>query len=160
MSGAIKTTIVLVVLAVAFLVVSGIRVPSPREQRLTTCTTNVLDFSMTCEQWPPYQFLLGVPHSATGDFRFRGEITISQTTGMVARVPISSDVVTGCSWLSEHGDVAGYILTWGRTNRGERLEEFLSRGQTYHVRATFTEMPPAQSSLWLSSIKRVGLLSR
>ena len=160
MSKAIGTTIFLIVLALGFLILSRVRVPSPRQQRLAICTTNVLDFSMSCEHWPPYQFLLGVPLSATGDFRFHGEITISQSTGIVSRFAVSSDAITRCSWLDQHPDVAGYILTWSRTNRGERLAECLLRGQIYQVRATFTEMPPAHSSLWLSSIKKVGLLSK
>jgi hypothetical protein len=156
---AIKATVVLAVLGAAVLALNGIRVAAPRQQRLTNCTTNVLDFSMTCDHWSPYQFLLGVPYSVADDLRFRGEITISQPTGTVARVPVSADAVTWCNWLGHH-DLMGYILTWSQTNRGERLEEFLTRGQTYQVRVTFTEMPPAQSSLWLSSIKRVGLLSK
>ena len=126
----------------------------PVEHRLASCTNSTLRFQMTVREFPPYQFVLGMPQTATGQLSFRGEVVVSQSTGTVARVPISSDTITPCNWLDGH---SGYILTWGRTNRGDRLESFLTRGQTYDVEVRFSEQPSPESSLWLSAMGRVGL---
>ncbi len=121
-----------------------------KQQKLADCTTNELRFQMTCSNWPPYQIVLGMP-STDKLPEFRGEIIVRQSTNAVARIPIDSRDVTPCNWLTHEG-LTGYILTWNRTNRNERLSELLVRGQTYNVQITFAEMPPAESSLWLSSI--------
>lgn len=126
----------------------------PVERRLADCTNSTLRFQMTVQEFPPYQFVLGMPPGATSQLSFRGEVVVSQSTGTVARVPISSDAITPCNWLAGH---SGYILTWGRTNRGERLESFLTRGQSYDVEVRFSEQPPPESSFWLSAMGRVGL---
>jgi hypothetical protein len=86
----------------------------PVEHRLADCTNSTLRFQMTVQEFPPYQFVLGMPQNATGQLSFRGEVVVSQSTGAVAHVQISSDDITPCNWLTGH---AGYILTWGRTNR-------------------------------------------
>jgi hypothetical protein len=124
----------------------------PVEQRLTDCTNSTLRFSMPVQEYPPYQFVLGLPETATAHLSFRGEIIVSQTTGTVARVQIRSEDITPCNWLP---GLSGYILTWGRTNDADKLESFLSRGQTYDVEVQFAEQPPIESSLWLSSMGRV-----
>ena len=86
---------------------------------------------------------------------FRGEVIIQQSTGTVARIEIASDRMTPCNWLSGR---EGYILSWGQTNAGEqRLSELLHRGQSYCVHVAFSEMPPADSSLWFSSLGRAEL---
>ena len=121
----------------------------PEAQKIADCTTNHLDFPMTVQYSPPYQFLLGVS-SPTGQLSFRGEIVLQQGTGVLARIPISSQDITSCSWLPS---VDGYILTWSRTNHGERLSDILVQKQTYDVHVTFDEPPPVTSSLWLSSMK-------
>ena len=122
----------------------------PEAQKIADCSTNHLEFPMTVQYSPPYQFLLGVS-SPTGQLSFRGEIVLQQGTGVVARIPISSQDITSCNWLPS---VDGYILTWSRTNHGERLSDMLVQKQTYDVHVTFGEAPPVTSSLWLSSIKR------
>jgi hypothetical protein len=108
----------------------------PERQKLTDCTANALAFTMTCDHSPPYQFVLGVPPSHTGPFAFRGEVIIEQSTGTVARIQIGSEHMTPCNWLP---GLDGYILTWNRTNAGERLGELLRHGQSYNVRVAFTE---------------------
>jgi hypothetical protein len=50
----------------------------------------------------------------------------------------------------------GYVLTWAHTNRGERLHEILVKGATYDVQVTFSQSPPRDSSLWLTSMGKVG----
>ncbi|MFT5491975.1 MAG: hypothetical protein ACI8V5_002340 [Limisphaerales bacterium] len=132
----------------------GCSKPIPVEQKLADCTNSALQFQMMVEQYPPYQFLLGIPQTSTGQLSFRGEVIVSQSTGTVARVPIGSHDITPCNWLDHQ---AGYILTWRRTNNLERLETFLVRGQTYDVLVKFSEAPPVESSFWLSSMGRVGL---
>ena len=124
----------------------------PVEQRLTDCTNSTLQFSMSVQEYPPYQFVLGLPQTATGHVSFRGEILVSQATGTVGRVQIRSDDISPCNWLP---GLSGYILTWRRTNEADRLESFLTRGQTYDVEVHFIEQPPIESSLWLSSMGRV-----
>jgi hypothetical protein len=126
----------------------------PAAHKLASCTNSTLRFQMTIQEFPPYQFLLGMPQTSGGQFTFRGEVVVSQSTGTVARVPISSDAVTPCNWLAGH---SGYILTWGRSNQADRLESFLTRGQTYDVEVRFSEEPPSESSFWLSGMRRVGL---
>jgi hypothetical protein len=126
----------------------------PVAQRLADCTNSTLKFQMTVQHYPPYQFVLGMPQTSTGQLSFRGEVIVSQSTGTVARLPIGSHDITPCNWLDSH---SGYILTWSRTNRAERLQTFLVRGQTYDVEVQFSEQPPPVSSFWLSSMGRVGL---
>jgi hypothetical protein len=123
----------------------------PVEHRLADCTNSTLRFWMTIQEFAPYQFVLGIPQTTAGQMSFRGEVLVSQSTGTVARLPISSDDVTPCNWLS---GLSGYILTWNTTNR---LESFLTRGQTYDVEVRFSELPPPESSFWLSAMGRVRL---
>jgi hypothetical protein len=126
----------------------------PKRQKLADCTTNALAFTMTCDHSPPYQFVLGLGPSHTGPFAFHGEIIIQQSTGTVARIQISSEHIKSCTWLP---GLYGYILTWDRTNAGERLGELLRHGQRYDVRVAFAEAPPTDSSLWFSSMGRAKL---
>ncbi len=130
---------------------------SPQEQKLADCTTNTLAFSMTVHYSPPYQFVLGVPLAQTGQVSFTGEIVVLHGADTVARVPFTSRDATPCNWLEHDSGLAGYILTWSRTNQGQRLAGLLARKQTYDVHVIFTEAPPPQSSLWLSSISKPGL---
>jgi hypothetical protein len=123
----------------------------PKRQKLADCNTNALAFTMTCDHSPPYQFVLGLGPSHTGPFSFRGEVIIQQSTGTVARIRIGSEQITPCNWLP---GLDAYILTWSRTNAGERLGELLRRDQSYDVRVAFTEAPPTDSSLWFSSMGR------
>jgi hypothetical protein len=109
---------------------------------------------MAVQHDPPYQFLLGLSAASRGELSFRGEIIVSQSTGSVARIPVDSHNVTPCNWL--YG-CSGYILTWGRTNREDRLQSFLAKGRSYNVQVRFSEQPPMASSLWLSSMGKAGL---
>ena len=126
----------------------------PKRQKLADCNTNALAFTMTCDHSPPYQFVLGLGPSHRGPIAFHGEVVIQQSTGTVARFQIASDDITACNWLP---GLDGFILTWNRTNAGERLSELLRRGQSYDVRVTFSEAPLAGSSLWFSSMGRAKL---
>jgi len=137
-----------IILCIAGLALAGCQVP--QKEKIADCTTNHLDFSMTVQYSPPYQFVLGVS-SPTGQLSFRGEIVLQQSTGVVARIPISSQDVTSCNWLPS--GVSGYILTWSRTNHGDRISDILHPKQSYDVHVTFDEMPPVGCSLWLSSMK-------
>ena len=137
--------------AALLLFLSGCCNEVPVEHRLTDCTNSTLRFQMPVKEFPPYQFVMGMPQSPTGQLNFRGEIVLRQSTGIVARVQISSETITPCNWLN---GLSGYILTWERTNR---LESILKRGQTYDVEIQFSEPPPPESSVWLSAMKRVGL---
>ena len=132
------------------------RVPMPKLEKLIDCTSASVSFPMTVRYHDPYQLVLGVAHDSAGQLNFRGEVQVNQSTGLVARIPISSDDVTSCNWLGSKSGLAGYILTWSRTNRGERLDDILVRGQSYSVRVAFSQSPPRDSSLWLSSIGRVA----
>ncbi len=134
------------------------RISIPKREKLADCTSESLSFPMTVRYYEPYQFVLGLPHSSTGQLSFRGEVQIRQSTQLVARIPISSDDITPCNWLDPRPGqgLAGYILTWSRTNRGERLSEILVRGQSYDMQVRFSQSPPRDSSLWLSSTGRVG----
>jgi len=136
-----------IILCVASLALAGCEVPEA--QKIADCTTNRLDFPMTVQYSPPYQFLFGV--SSTGQLSFRGEIVLQQSTGVVARIPISSQDVKSCNSL--HSDLCGYILTWSRTNHGDRISDILHRKHTYDVHVKFDELPPTNSSLWLSSMQ-------
>jgi hypothetical protein len=123
----------------------------PARQKLADCNTNNLSFAVTCDHSPPYQFVLGLPPSHTTPFSFCGEVVIRQSTGTVARIQIGSDHITPCNWLP---GLDGYILTWNRTNAGERLGELLHHGRSYDVRVVFSAAPPLGSSLWFSSMGR------
>src|SRR6185295_6820938 len=94
----------------------------PKRQKLTDCTNSVLAFTLTCEHSSPYQFVLGLDSSVSKTPAFRGEIIIQQSTGTVATIPIDYHDMTVCNWLP---GLDGYILTWNRTNKGERLSEYL-----------------------------------
>jgi hypothetical protein len=126
----------------------------PERQKLAECNTNALAFTMTCDHSPPYQFVLGLGQSHTGPIAFHGEVLIRQSTGTVATIQVGSDHITPCNWLP---GLDGYVLTWNRTNAGERLGEVLRPGQRYDVRVAFSETPPTGSSLWFSSMGRTKL---
>jgi len=98
---------------------------APKRQKLADCNTSALAFTLTCDHSPPYQFVLGLGPSHTGPLAFRGEVIIQQSTGTVARIQMGSEHITSCNWLP---GLDGYILTWNRTNAGERLGELLRRG--------------------------------
>src|SRR2546426_2343050 len=130
-------------LAVVALLFSGCGCKElPVVHRLASCTNSTLRFQMPVQEFPPYQFVLGMPQGATGELSFRGEVVVCQSTGTVARVKIGSDAITPCNWLD---GLSGYILTWGRTNRMDRLESFLIRGQTYDVELRFFGQPSPDS---------------
>lgn len=131
------------------------RIPIPKREKLADCTSTNLSFPMTVRHHDPYHLVLGLPRTATGEVHFRGEVEIRQGTQLVARIPISSEDITPCNWLERKPGLAGYILTWSRTNQGERLGEILAKGQSYEVQVSFSQSPPRESSLWLSSIGRV-----
>ena len=134
------------------------RISIPKREKLADCTSDSFSFTMAVRYHEPYQFVLGLPHTSPQELSFRGEVQLRQSTGLVARISISSDDVAPCNWLAPKpgSGLAGYILTWSRTNRGERLSEILTRGQSYEVQVRFSQPPPRDSSLWLSSIGRVG----
>jgi hypothetical protein len=142
----------IICLCIGMLAMTGCEVP--QAEKVADCTTNTLDFSMPVRYSSPYAFVLGVPQSQTEQLSFRGEIVLRQSTGVVSRIPISSHDMTPCNWLHSAPDLSGYILTWSRTNHGERLSDLLVQKQTYDVHVTFDEPPPVKSSLWLSSMKR------
>ena len=152
----LKVVAALLVLGVSgyFAIPRLLCVEVPQRQKLVDCNTNALAFTMTCDHSPPYQFVLGLAPSHTGPLVFRGEVVIQQRTGTVARIQIGSERITSCNWLPV---LDGYILTWSRTNAGERLGEFLHRGQSYDVRVAFAETPPTNSSLWFSSMAKAKL---
>ena len=153
----IKVVVALLVLGVIgyFALPCLVCMDVPKRQKLADCNTNALAFTMTCDHSPPYDFVLGLGASHTGPFPFRGEVIIQQSTGMVARIQIGSGRMTPCNWLP---GLDGYILTWNPTNAGERrLSELLRHGQSYDVRVAFAEGPPADSSLWFSSMGRAKL---
>jgi hypothetical protein len=126
----------------------------PVETKVADCTNRTLHFQMTVQHHPPYQFVLGLPPGGTNQLTFRGEVSITHGGNTVARLPIGSQAITECNWLP---GLSGYILTWNRTNRAERLESFLARGQRYEVAIQFSELPPPESSFWLTSMGKVGL---
>ena len=132
------------------------RIPIPKRDKLADCSSASFTFPMTVRYDGPYQILLGLPQSSTGQLSFRGEMQVSQSTGLVGRIPINSADITQCNWLDSKPGLVGYILTWSRTNQGECLDDFLTRGKSYTVQVAFSESPPPDSSLWLSSIGRVG----
>jgi hypothetical protein len=132
------------------------RIPIPKREKLADCTPGNFLFPLRVRYHEPYQFVLGVAHSTQGPLDFHGEIELRQATGVVARIPISSGQLTPCNWLDREAGLSGYILTWSRTNQGERLGDVLVRGQTYKASVSFSNAPPQGSSLWLSSIGRVG----
>lgn len=132
------------------------RIPVPTCEKLADCTSESFSFPMTVRYHDHYQFVLGLPHASTGQLSFRGEVQVSQSTGLVARIPISSDDITPCNWLDAKPGLVGYILTWSRTNRGERLDDILVKGQSYNVQVAFSQSPPRDSSIWISSLGRFG----
>ncbi len=147
----IKVALALLVLGV----IGYLALPDvPKRVKLADCNTNSVAFTMTYDHSPPYHFVLGLNPSHTGLLAFRGEVVIQQSTGTVARIAVGSDHSTPCNWLP---GLDGYILTWNRTNTGERLDELLRRGQSYAVRVAFAEAPPTDSSLWFASMGRARL---
>ena len=93
-----------------------------------------------------------MPHKDAQTLTFRGEPVFRQNAGIVTRVPIGSTDVTTCNWLDNRtgaAHLAGYILTWSRTNAAERLDRLFAEGQIYGLEAAFTKPPPLTSTLWL-----------
>src|ERR1017187_3862800 len=129
-------------LCIGVLLIMGCEVP--QRQKLADCTTNTLDFSMTVQYSPNYSFVLGVPHSETGQINFRGEILLRQSTGVVARIPVSSGDITPCNWLHSRPDLSGYVLAWSRTNHGDRLSDVLVQKQTYSVHVFLSSRHPSR----------------
>jgi hypothetical protein len=130
-----------------------------REEKLADCTTNALAFRVAWPTGELFQIVLGVPYADTNALAFRGELVFRQGTGTVARVPVGSHDVTPCNWLDNQSSdphVAGYILTWGRTNVTERLGHLFTKGQIYDVQVRFSESPPKTSTLWLHWIGQTG----
>lgn len=134
------------------------RVPIPKREKLADCKSESLSFPLVVNYDAPYNLVLGLPHSSTGLFSFRGVMELRQSTQLVARIPINSDDLTWCNWLEPKPGLglAGYILNWSRTNSGERLDEILRKGQNYDAHITFSQKPPEDSSLWFTSIGKVG----
>jgi hypothetical protein len=131
----------------------------PREQKLTDCTTNVLAFRVTWPTGELFSIVLGVPYSDTNALAFRGELIFRQSTGTVARVRVGSDEITSCNWLDNQTTdprVAGFILTWRRTNATDRLDNLFTKGQSYDVEVIFTRPPPSTSTFWLHWIGQIG----
>jgi hypothetical protein len=131
---------------------------TPREQKLADCTTNALAFRVAWPTGELFSIVLGVPYSDTNALAFRGELIFRQSTSTVARVQVGSHDVTPCNWLDNQATdprVAGYILTWGRTNAAERLDNLFTKGQSYDVEVHFTEPPPPTSTLWLHWIGQI-----
>jgi hypothetical protein len=140
-------------LCLSAIALSGCDVEFPQEQKVADCTTNSFDFKMTIQYSGPYQFVLGVPLSRKGQLSFRGDMVLQQSTGVVARIPITSEDIRPCNWLASAPGLSGYILTWSHTNHGDRLSDLLVRGQAYDVHVALNEAPPVGSSLWLTSMK-------
>ena len=134
------------------------RVPIPKYEKLADCNSTNFAFPLTISYHRPHSFVLGLPSSSTSSWQltFNGQILLHQTTGLVARIPITSDSIHPCNWLQNHGGLNGYILTWGITNRDQRLDNLLLKGQRYDVQVLFSEPPPRGSSLWLASDGKVG----
>lgn len=131
----------------------------PREQKLADCTTNAFAFRVAWPTGELFQIVLGVPYADTNALAFNGELVFRQSTGTVARILVDSHHVTPCNWLDNQASdpkVAGYILTWGRTNIEERLDRLFVDGQIYDVEVRFNESPPVSSTLWLSWIGNTG----
>ena len=80
----------------------------PVEQRVADCTNSTVRFHMTVQHFPRYEFVLGMPSSATGGLSFRGEIVLGQGNRTLARIPIGSQNMTPCNWLP---GLSGCILT-------------------------------------------------
>jgi len=130
-------------------------IDSPKREKVADCTSSNLTFALTVRHRPNYHFVIGMPRSSEPP-SFRGEIRMLQGTGLVARIPISSDDLMQSTWLHSNPELTGYILTWSRTNRNERLGNILTRGQRYNVEVSFSQPPPTNSSLWFSSLGKVG----
>jgi hypothetical protein len=128
----------------------------PVAQKLADCTNAVLTCDFLPTNRPPYHFVLGLRRSTATELRFRGELVISRSNSVLVRIPISSTDIRPCNWL---GGMEGYVLTWSRTNEMDRLDALLLHRESYQLRAEFSELPPASSSLWFESMGkvRVGL---
>lgn len=125
----------------------------PVAHKLADCTNSTLRFQLTVQDYPPYQFVLGMPQGSTNQLSFRGDVIVSQSTRTLAKVQIGSDTITPCNWLPGH---SGYILTWNRTNQAGGLNSFLTRGQTYAFEVQFSEPPSPDSSFWFSAMGKAG----
>jgi hypothetical protein len=160
MKSSIGIVVVIIVILAAFSFVAGIRVPSPQRQIIAQCNTNDQQFRMIVEHASPYALVMGIPDSAKGNSVFRGDVTFSQTTGTVVRVPIGSDKLVLCNWLHSTSNISAYILPWSTNEFVERFSGHLAQGQTYDVRVTFSNMPPEGSTLWFTSIKQLRVIPR
>ena len=139
---------------------SQVRVGVVKREKLADCTTNAFEFQMPCKYFGPYAIILGMPASWNGDLDFSGNMVIRQNGSLVTNIAISSEKVTACNWLDKKYCMAGYILTWPGKYETNNLDDLLHHGQLYDVRVSFTELPPADSSLWLASTEMVGVFTR
>ena len=145
-------TTIFAALLLAILSIGCLSKDRPQKQKLAVCTTNALAFSVDWPNGKLFQIVLGVPYTDTNVLTFRGELIFRQRGGTVANVRVTSQDVTACNWLDNQATsphVAGYILTWCRTNTAERLDHLFTKGQSYDVEVHFTEPPPPTSTLWL-----------
>jgi len=155
------STLLRVLAAVAAMAIGAIvliraTVRIPVQLRLADLTNASQTVSMTCRHLPGYQLVLGVPATQTGQLRFRGEVVFVQRTKEILRLSVGSHDITPCNWLPTNSGLQGYVLTWESTNR-DILEHSLRRDESYNMKMTFSEMPPAGSSLWLSAFARPRL---
>ena len=128
-----------------------LRVESPTAQRITELASSEVELEFRPEFNPPHHFLIGVPGTAKRPPGFRGTLGIVDSAGKVQTLSMDSDTAEYSNWLPEPS-LTGFILAWDKRSDPARD---LQPGQTYHLHLSFTKPPPAGSSLWFSSMRRI-----
>lgn len=84
---------------------------------------------------------------------FSGVVVIKSEGTELARVPIGSESVTACNWLDKEG-LQGFLIAWKDVQAGKLLRSALKGKGTYEITVSFSNPPPASSSIWISCISR------
>ena len=129
-------------------------VPVPSTQRVGEFGPNDSSFNLRSEFHAPYHFVIGIPGTMDTPPAFHGVIEVRAPDGSIQSKPITSDSVTPCNWLRAPS-VSGFVLG-GATP--QQFSILLHQGITYHVRLSFTELPPVGCTLWFASMKHVSIV--
>lgn len=127
----------------------------PSYRRVAEVSGGDLIVKLTPQFPPPYHFVVAVPTGSLSPPPFKGTIEVCEQNGSVAVIPISSDSVEPCNWLSDVPGVSGYILAW---NGPQQFSTILSRGTPYMIRVTFSQPLPAGCSLWFASMRHRSIV--
>lgn len=151
---------VLVVGAAIFLNDWAGRTEVPRQIKLAECTNAVLSIHLLRPKGHHFNLVLATPSVSDETigapyrppFTFSGRIRVVAPSS--ADLPIISQQSERCNWLQSRGIPVGYILTWNLLTNYPRFDKLLLAGGQAHLDVGFEQLPPTNTSLWLTWLQR------